>query len=59
MKEDVPVKKDRQAPMVIYAALLEEILEKLDDEITAKETSKEVSRKGNCFQVASCDIGEV
>ena len=37
MKKDVPTKKDRQALMVIYAALPEEILEQLDDEITTKE----------------------
>ena len=37
VKEDVPVKKDRQALMVIYAVLLEEILEQPDDEITTKE----------------------
>ena len=35
VKEDVPTKKDMQELMVIYAVLLEEILEQLDDEITA------------------------
>ena len=45
MKEDVHIKKDRQALMVIYAALLEEILEQLDDEITTKETWEVLQKK--------------
>ena len=45
MKEDVPTKKDMQALMGIYAVLSEEILEQLDDEITAKETWEVLQKK--------------
>ena len=45
VKEDVPIKKDRQTLMVIYAALPEEILKQLDDEIIAKETWEVYQKK--------------
>ena len=45
MKEDVPTKKDTQALMAIYAALSDEILEQLDDEITTKETWEVLLKK--------------